>query len=216
MPRFEIGTFLAGVVAGSMVDHIGVIGAFDFPILTSELEGFVLGARYVNPEIEVSRVFVNTFVDPAEGRAAAEAQIAAGARIIFTGLSDAIQGVYLAAREQGETYVVAQYFDSFEQAPDVVLTSVIYNLQGVAKKLIELAATGELANQHYSFGLADLDVGRLAPFHDLEAIVPQEAKDNLADATALIESGDLVVPNPGVLGTSGSGSDVDPQSLVQG
>lgn len=211
LPRFEQGTFLAGFLAGSMSEtgHVGVVGAFDFPILTAELEGFVLGARYANPDIKISRTYIQSFSDPAKGRAAALAQMSQGADILFSGVDQATQGIYQAARTAPGTYVIPQYFDSWEQAPDVVLTSVIYNLQGVSQEMIRLAASGELANQHYEFDLKNDGVGKLAPFHELDSQVSDDIKSRLAEVEAQVISGEILVPGPDVLGTTGAGSKLD-------
>jgi basic membrane protein A len=217
LPRFQEGTFRAGVLAAevSKKKHIGVIGAFDFPILTSELESFILGARYVDPSITISRTYINSFTDPAKGLAAAKAQIAAGADVLFSGTDQATQGIYKAAEASPGTLVITQYFDTYKQAPDVILTSVIYNLQGVAEKIIKMAADHTLKNTSYSFGLKDTGVGQLAPYHGNAKYVTAAAKAKLAQVTSAIEAGKLCVPGPEALGKTGSGSKADPQTAVK-
>jgi basic membrane protein A len=217
LPHFEEGTFRAGVIAGltTKTNHIGVIGAFDFPILTSELEGFILGARYANPKVKVSRTYINSFTDPAKALTAARAQVASGADVLFSATDAANQGIYKAARQKPGTYVITQYFDTSKQAPDVILTSVIYNLQSVSEKIIALAASGNLKPQHYAFGFKDAGVGQLAPFHANAKAVPAKAKAKLDQVTKAIRGGTICIPGPGELGKSGAASKVDPKAAVK-
>jgi basic membrane protein A len=216
LPRFWEGTFRAGVLAAlvSKSKQLGIVGGFDFPILTSEIEAFILGARYVNPKIKAAVTYINSFTDPVKAAAAAKAQVAAGADIIFSA-TDVNQGIYKVAREKKGTWVITQYFDSYNQAPDVILTSVIYNLQAVGKRIITLAANKQLKARHYTFGFKELGVGRLAPFHANAKFVPAAAKARLAQVTALIDDGQLCVPGPERLGKAGSASKLNPKAAVR-
>ena len=217
LPNFQDGTFSAGVLAAevSKTKHIGVIGAFQAPILTSELEGFILGARYVDPSIKISRTYINSFTDPSAALAAGKAEIAAGADVLFSGTDQATQGIYKAAEGTPGTLVITQYFDTYSQAPSVILTSVLYNLQAVAEKIITLAANHQLTNKAYAFTLQNLGVGKLAPFHGNAKDVSATASAELMKIEGEIASGKICIPGPGVLGTNGSGSKVNPQTAVK-
>ncbi|MGH8572502.1 MAG: BMP family ABC transporter substrate-binding protein, partial [Gammaproteobacteria bacterium] len=159
-PEFEHGAFLAGALAGltTETDHVGVVTAIDIPFQNLQTEAFVLGARYVNPDVKVERVFTQSLTDPAKARAAADAQFSAGADIILSAVDDAIRGVYSAAAKH-DGLVIAQYTDQYDDAPDVVLTSVLYQLDKIGAQIIELAAAGNLKGKAYTYGLDELDVG---------------------------------------------------------
>jgi basic membrane protein A len=204
-PIFQNGDFLAGAL-GAMVSktgHVGVIGGFDFPVLDSEMEGFILGARYINPNIKVSETFINTWTDVATARAAAAAQIAAGADVLFSATDQATQGMYAAARAHPGTYVIPQYFDSHSQAPDVILTSVLLNLQGTTQQIIEKGVHKKLSSTNYVFGLKD-GVGQLAPYYNMAPSVVTPADQKRIDLIkGMIQSGQLKVP---FLGKEGQGS----------
>jgi basic membrane lipoprotein Med (substrate-binding protein (PBP1-ABC) superfamily) len=190
------GDFLAGALAAmvSKSGHVGSIGGFSFPQLNWELNGFALGARYVNPKIKVSNTYVNTWTDVGVTRAAAQAQITSGADVIFSATDQATQGLYAAAQAKGDTYAISQYFDTHSQAPKVVLTSVLFNLQGSVGQLIALGAAGKLKNKDY---LTDFNAGagKLAPFYDLApGVVTPAIQARLHKIEALIASGKLKVP----------------------
>jgi basic membrane protein A len=174
--------------------HVGEIGGYSFPQLNWEMNGFSLGARYVNPKIKISSTYVNTWTDVGTTRAAAQAQITAGADVIFSATDQATQGLYAAAEAKGSTYAISQYFDTHSQAPSVVLTSVLFNLQGSVGQLITLGAAGHLKSQNY---LTDYKAGagKLAPFYNLApSVVTGAIQSRLGKIESLIASGKLVVP----------------------
>jgi basic membrane protein A len=214
-PEQQEGAFTAGYLAAltSRTGKLGVIGGFAFPALTRQMEGFTLGARYARPDIEVQQVYINSWTDVNAAKAAARAQYADGVDIVFSATDSATQGIFAAAQEKGEgNYVIASYFDSHDQAPDVVLTSVLYNLQGVTKEMVRRGVGDEITPENYTFGL-DFGVGELAPFYGLESAVPEEARTKLQELVAAIKDGSVTVPGTDVLGKKGSGSSIDPATL---
>jgi basic membrane protein A and related proteins len=178
------------------------------------VEGFTLGARYAKPDIKVQQVYINSWTDVAAAKAAGAAQYADGVDIIFSATDSATQGLFAAAQEAGPGhYVIASYFDTHDQAPDVVLTSVLYNLQGVNKEMINKGIKGEITPTNYRFGL-DFGVGELAPFYNLEDQVPAEAKEKTDTLVAEIKDGSLKVPDTSVLGKEGAGGKYDLSKLT--
>jgi basic membrane protein A len=215
-PEQQEGAFTAGYLAAltSKSGKLGVVAGFAFPALTRQVEGFTLGARYAKPDIEVQQVYINSWTDVAAAKAAGAAQYADGVDIIFSATDSATQGLFAAAQEAGPGhYVIASYFDTHEQAPDVVLTSVLYNLQGVNKEMINKGIKGEIEPTNYQFGL-DFGVGELAPFYNLEDAVPAEAQEKTDTLVAEIKDGSLKVPDTTVLGKEGAGAKYDLSKLT--
>ncbi len=215
-PEQQEGAFTAGYLAAltSKSGKLGVVAGFAFPALTRQVEGFTLGARYAKPDIKVSQVYINSWTDVAAAKAAGAAQYADGVDIIFSATDSATQGLFAAAQEAGPGhYVIASYFDTHAQAPDVVLTSVLYNLQGVNKEMVSKGVKGEITNTNYPFGL-DFGVGELAPFYDLDSVVPDEAKSKLDTVVSEIKDGSLKVPDTEALSKVGSGAKYDLSKLT--
>ena len=71
--------FFTGAIAALVSDtgRVASINGFAFPGLTRQPETFHLGARCVNPGIEFSQQYINTWTDTAAAKAAAQAEIAA-------------------------------------------------------------------------------------------------------------------------------------------
>lgn len=201
-PQFQNGDFAAGVLAAliTKTNHVGVIGGFNFPVLNSEMEGFILGARWVDHQIKVSETFINSWTDVGAARAAAQAQIGAGSDIIFSATDQATQGIFSAAQQHPHTYVISQYFDTHSQAPSVALTSVLLNLNFATAQVLKLGYFHRLTNKNYVLGPKQ-GVGKLAPFHNLSNVVPAVAKRRLKKVQQWIYTGKLKVP---FLGNSGS------------
>lgn len=200
---FHNGDFIAGALAAmvSESNHIGAVIGPPFPILTSEMEGFVLGARWINPDIDVSQTAIESYTDVAPARAAAEAQIGAGADVLFSATDEATQGLFQAAQQNPGTLVVPQYFDSHDIAPEVVLTAVLFNLDGVTQQMINLGVLGEVESKDYLFGYDD-GVGRLAPLREKEELLDEDQKRQLEEVKQMIASGELEVPFLGEVGAA--------------
>jgi basic membrane protein A len=217
-PEFQHGAFLAGALAGLITeaDHVGVVTAIDIPFQNLQTEAFILGARYTNPGVEVERVFTQSLTDPAKARAAADAQLGAGADVILSAVDDAIRGIYAAAAEH-DALVIAQYTDQYNDAPNVVLTSVLYHLDEIGAEIIELAAAGKLEGKAYTYGLEDADVGVLAPFRGEPAEAVDDAtKQRVEQIEEKIRSGEITVPGVSALGTAGAADKIDPKSVEGG
>jgi basic membrane protein A and related proteins len=211
-PQLPVATFQAGVLAAAMSESgtLGTIGGYEFPALTSEMEGFALGARYENPEIKILRTYINTWTDAGKAKAAAQAQVSQGADIIFSATDQATQGMYqLAESGSGLKYVIPQYIDKSEQAPNVVLTSAVYNLQGATGSFIEMYGDGAWKAENVEFGIEDgVD---LAPNPEMK--IPAEAMKKLEEVEKDIASGKLKIPSIEELGENESAEGIDLKTL---
>lgn len=212
-PTFWQGTFLAGYLAGmlSKTGTVGTIGGFEFPLLTSEMEGFALGARYAKESTKIERRYINTWTDAGIAGSASEAMVAKGTDIIFSATDQATQGIFKTMQGESDHYVIAQYRDKHDQAPDVVLTSVLYGLDGITSSFIEDAAKDDWKSESLDVTIADGI--ELAPFYDLKDKVPADAQKKLATVEADIKSGAIVLPGLDVLGVTGAADKVDLSSL---
>lgn len=214
-PHFQDGAFLAGVTAGltTDTDHVGVVAAFDGPIQNIQVEAFALGARYVNPGVEVERAYTQSLIDPGKARAAADAQYSAGADVVLSAVDDAIRGIYSAARER-DGLVIAQYVDQYEDAPDVVLTSVLYHLDEIARRMLLEAAGDGLRPKSYEFSLSNGPFGEPAPFRGATGRrVDDAARKRLDQILRDLRSGNMDLPGIEVLGRAGSSDKIDPETL---
>ncbi len=210
--RAQEPAFLAGALAGltTETNTLGVISGFAFPALTRQVEGFRLGARYVNPDVKVMDIYINTWEDIAIGKEAASAMIDSGADIIFACTDQAAQGVFKAAEERG-VYAIGNFGDQHDLSPTTMLTSVLPDWGSLLIQMIGVAAEGKLEAKLYESQEAPW--GSLAPFYDLESTIPQAAKDAVAEITTKMGNGEIVLPGTTELGDPGVGDTIDPKSF---
>lgn len=94
-------TYLAGVLAGRMTrsNVLGWVGAFPVPQVVWRLNGFMLGARSVNPAATCNVIWINTWNDPAKEKDAVGALVLQGADVLAGSPNTPVQGI--AAEERG-------------------------------------------------------------------------------------------------------------------
>jgi basic membrane protein A len=218
----EQGSFLAGALAGmaTKTNKVAAVYAFPFPALTRQPEAFDIGARCTNPQVKFSQKATNSFTDAALARAAASSLYSAGNDVVFSAVDQAVQGIIAAANSSRTkpAYVIASYFDQHDLGPNVVLTSVLYNLNGVAKDIITTYAEGKNTPRWYkTYDLKNGNVGTLAPLKNLSNAITAEDKQTLDKITQAVKNGDIKVPDAvegsPTIGTPGSGAKIDPKSV---
>ena len=214
--------FFAGVLAGMITktNRIASVNGFAFPAFTRQPEAFVLGARCVNSKINFEQKYINSFSDTALAKAATDAYIADGADVIFNGVDEASPGLYASAQAAPhKTYVIGAYVDNHQQAPSVILTSVLYNLPGVAADLVKRGSKGELGTHFfYDYNVKNFPgVADLAPFYGLSKDVPAAAKKQLALVRSQVKAGKITIPDETTgahtIGTQGSADKINVRSL---
>ena len=190
----EQGAYVMGVLCAGMSKSgtIGVIGGFEQPSITKELEAFKLAARTVRPDIHVLEIYINSFVDTNLGYEAAMTMIGQGADVIYQVANQAGNGALIACAERG-VYACGNSYDQNSIAPDYVLSSTIYNMDQVMITAVSSILDGTFKGGVYNLGM-DKNVVQIAPFHSLEAKIPQALQDKVAQTVQDITSGKLQVP----------------------
>lgn len=183
------GWYLSGIVAGEMTENnvLGYIAPFPIPEVVRNMNAFALGARSVNPDVEVRPIWIFTWVDPPKEREAAEALYDLGADVIARE-SDSTEADKL-AQDRG-VYVIGYNSDvARDQSPDAFLTAPIWNWQVFYSKTVQDVADGTWNNVPVWWGMAEgiLDLAPIADF------VPQEVKDLVEAEKARILSGEFDV-----------------------
>ncbi|MEM6464216.1 MAG: BMP family ABC transporter substrate-binding protein [Pseudomonadota bacterium] len=76
--------YLCGMVAGGLSEtgKLGFVAANPFGLVNWTINAYLLGARQVNPDAELTVVFTGAWADPVKERAAAEALIEQGVDVI--------------------------------------------------------------------------------------------------------------------------------------
>ncbi len=176
-------TYLAGLVAGSLTEtnKLGYVGPFTVPDVLRDFNAWVVGAREVNPDIEVQMIWVNTWFDPAQETQAAQTLLDAGADVLFYGTSGGAVGQ--AADAAGALWVagngLARGF-----APDSFLTGPHYEWGVYYLQAAEAVRDGTWDSEPYWGTMADgfitlADFGPAVP-DDVAAMVNARKEEILA------------------------------------
>jgi basic membrane protein A len=189
----EQWNFLTGYVAGK-VTKSGKVGAIGGPCAANtaaQLHGFEQGVMYANPDAEVLIAGLDDFDDPALAKEAALAQIDQGADVLYVNLNTGNLGVFEAAEENKDipVFVVTEFTDQHEEAPDVILTSATRkNTENIAT-IMESLTEGTFAGNHISIEIQE-DDDAIAPFRGL---APDELFDEAKEIQAQLARGEIEV-----------------------
>jgi basic membrane lipoprotein Med (substrate-binding protein (PBP1-ABC) superfamily) len=135
-------------------NKIGFIGGIELPPIKRGYEGWLNGARRVNPRIDSRLAYLNTFDDAAAGREAALAMIRVGVDMLHHNADQAALGMFQAVKESPDTYVFGANADQSALAPDRVLGSVVIDLPRAFLAIARQVKEGSFAPKVESFGLA--------------------------------------------------------------
>jgi basic membrane protein A len=190
--------YLMGIIAGSMTksDVIGAVAAFPFPNVNLPLNGYIEGAKSVNPDVEAKVTYLESWFDPPKGRESAAAQLAAGADFIYAERF----GPFEAVSEKQNSFAFGHFVDQNSLAPEIVVSSAIAKWDPSISAAIDgwwaHAAEGAAYNaptERIVFTMKDGGAD-LAPYHDLSATVPEDVQAAVDKAKAAIMDGSLTVP----------------------
>ena len=184
--------FLAGALA-ALVSETGVVGAIggkDMPPIRMPILGFMAGAEYVNPDIEVKAVMTGSNEDVAGLKETALAMLDANADVIFALADQAGMGSIEACTEKGALSIGANV-DQNELAPDTVMQSVEKDARVLFTFIIGQILDGTYEASFHELGVAE-DAIYLSDWHGFDAKYP-EAKAEIEKIIAGIADGSIVI-----------------------
>ena len=185
--------YLAGMLAGGLTESgtIGVVGAMPIPEVNRIVNAFTAGAQETNPSARVTVSFINSFFDPATAKKAAEAAIAGGADVLF-----AERDGVIAAAQENNLPVFGMMVDQREQAPEHVVSSLVWNMRPTIEAVVASVADGSYTAANlaeYSFMVNG--GSSLAPINtDTAFPVPAELVSRVEEKQAAILDGSFVTP----------------------
>ena len=188
--------YLAGVLAASKSTsgHIGVVGGLVVvPPVERFVEGYINGAKSVNPDIQVDFVYTTSFVDPPQGSNAAQQMIDAGADVIFGAGGLTGNGALEAACQADGVLAIGVDTDQYETLPSVqscILSSATKNIVEAVKNSLLRIAQDQFTPGFHTDNAATNGIG-LAPFHDMDADVSADVKALLDETYAGLADGSI-------------------------
>jgi basic membrane protein A and related proteins len=196
--KLEEASYLAGMVAGGLTrkNVLGFVGGIELPPIEAAYQGWVNGAKAVNPKVETRKIYLNSFDDAAAGREAALALIRVGADMFHHNADAAALGVFQAAKESEGVYVFGSNDDQAHLAPERVIGSAVIDLPRAFLMVANEVKAGTFQPKVEAFGLAS-GVVRYVPNPALETMVHQTLRSRVQAAADSIAAGTLIAaPRP--------------------
>ncbi len=184
--------YLSGIIAGMMTESniLGVVAAIPIPEVNRLVGAFKAGALSVNPDVKVKVAMIGSWFDPPKAKEAAVAMIESGADFLYAERF----GVFEAAKDAG-VYAFGNMTDQNSLAPDVVITSCIWDMYPLIKNSIKAVQDGTWKAMNLkNWSMMAEGGSRLAPYHGLESKIPADVKAKVADIQKKILSGEFTVP----------------------
>ena len=164
-----------GIIAGMMTktNKICYVGAYPIPEVIREINTYYLGAKKMNPDVDIDVVWVNTWYDPGKEANAAEVMMAQGCDMVaqHTDSPAPLQ----AAQKQGKLGF-GQASDQIKFAPKAQLTATIDNWGPYYIKKVGQVIDGTWETGDY-FGHMNEGAVQMAPFTNMPASVAKKAQE---------------------------------------
>ena len=193
--------FLSGMLAGLATKDsrfplsnpenvLGFCIAMDTPTSRGQAAGFLAGAKYVNPDVEILTNFIGGYSDPATAKELALMMYERGADVVSANAGSSTQGVFYAAEEAnryviGTSLAMADPAHSLSTSCKKVWLFVVQEIESLVNGTWEPGYTVKGIPD----GVCDYDI------EGLDVEVPEDVIQILEDTRQLIADGELVLPN---------------------
>ncbi len=173
------GSFLVGAAAAlkSKTGKVGFVGGMKIPLIEKFEAGFIAGARYVKPNIQVFSDYAGTtgeaFRDPVKGKELATAQYDRGADIIYHASGGTGIGVFEAATAKKKLAIGVDADQSLTAKADQrawILTSMMKRVDVAVYETIKALVGNKFKAGVQAFGLKEGGVGYAVNDHNREMI----------------------------------------------
>lgn len=180
MSKTYQGRYVTGVAAGLVTesDTLGYIASFPIPEVIRDINAVYLGAKKVNPDIEMKVVWVNTWFDPAKEADAANTLMDQGVDVMIQHTDS--PAPLLAAAKRGN-WGVGQASDMSHFAPDAHLLSVVNNWAPYYISTVQDVMDDSWSSEDYWGGVPDNVI-------QIKEISDRLTEEQRAQVTGVIEA----------------------------
>lgn len=158
--------YLSGLIAGSVTKSgiVGVVGGYPVPEVNRIVNAFVQGVKEANEKAEVRVTFINSWFDPAAAQEAAQAQVDAGADVLF---AERFGVIDVAAKNKLMAF--GNMSDQNELAPETVVTGPVWDMGPTVNFVLDQVAAGSYTGLDLKdFSMMAYGGASLAPLHGFE------------------------------------------------
>jgi basic membrane protein A and related proteins len=164
--------YLSGMLAGGMSksNKIGMVGGFPIPEVNRLMNAFMAGAKEVNPKVEFTVSFINSWFDPPKAKEAAFAMVDKGADVLYAerfGVSDA-------AKER-KVLAIGNVINTQDKYPDTVVASALWNMEPTIDLALKTVKAGQFKAEDYGkYSTMKYKGSELSPLGTFATKVPAE------------------------------------------
>lgn len=193
------GSFLVGMIAAatSKTGTIGFVGGMDIPLIHRFYEGYVEGARYVNPHVRVLKNYIGitdgAWNNPSKGRELAIAQYEQGADVVFQAAGNSGLGVFDAAEAAGKLAIGTDSNQNWIK-PGHILTSMLKRIDNAVFSVVKDEVEGKFKGGVHVYGLENEGVGYALDQYN-KALIPESVIQKVEQAKRDIIAGKIKVPD---------------------
>lgn len=199
--KWQEQTFLTGVLAGlgtlsdmelaNEDNKIGVVLGMDNPALRKGVVGYMAGAMYVNPDVEVLEGLVDSFNDPAKGKEIALSMYNQGADFVQHIAGASGLGVYNAAKE-ADAYAFSVGANAIYTEPDFIVANAARKVDEMVYNDIKAVQDGTWTAGLHVSGISENSVGFDSTGTNVE--IPADIMAAIEEIREKIVNGELVPP----------------------
>jgi basic membrane protein A len=164
--REHEGSFLVGATAALVCDcdTIGFLGGqTDAPLIQKFEAGYVAGAQYINPDMQVLVEYIDPdpaigFNDAVKGEALSTSMYDAGAELIYHAAGASGAGLFNAAVKADKLAIGVdsdQYLTASAEQQPLIVTSMLKRVDTSTYNAIQQTVDGNFASGFQVFGIAD-------------------------------------------------------------
>ena len=190
-----------GVMA-ALVTETNIVAAVygpNDPQVVRFRNGYEQGARYINPDIEVRGVHLDSYEDPVNGASTAAQYIGEGADVVFGVGGPTGTGAITFAAEEG-VWVIGvdqdEFMTSFNEGEtpggDKIISSAIKRIDNAVYAMLEVLVAGDMENfpggGNFLSSAANGGID-FAPQHDAD--IPEEVHEQVRDVLEMLADGDI-------------------------
>ena len=197
--ELQSGGYLMGVIAAlaTQSNKIGVVGGADASEIFRGHEGFKLGAKSVNPDIESQEVYTGDWTDTAGAKEAAVGMYDSGVDVVWHSGDGIGLGVVQAAQEK-DMYCLGNVADQQTLAPNNVLSGVVYQWEAVIASIFDDIRDGsfrgrEEGDRFYWINAENQGLN-YAPINDPKGWLTDEDKAQIQETFEKLQAGEIEFP----------------------
>jgi len=198
----EQGSFLVGAIAGLVEKEqalpglnkapvTGVVGGMDIPLIRKFVAGYMAGAKYVYPEMEVLSNYVGGWSDPTTAKEISNTMYSRDADIIYHAAGGSGLGVFKAAEEE-DKYAIGVNSNQNSISPDHIIASMLKRVDNACFQAVNSVLNDNFEPGIHALGIDESDIGYSTEGSNID--VPENINSQVESLKDQIEEGSIVVP----------------------